>query len=180
MAAEFIRSPGNPSGAHKKKQLPMMTDELWNFAVACYAKPGVEAACLELQAAGADVCLLLTGAWLDYRGIAPDEVRLTQLKGVSDDWRAQVVAPLRSLRQAWREQAANDEQLAALRERVKKLELDAERVQFQRLQHAARHWTADNRTADWLDQLCADLSDEQRAPLETLRRAVAQLALGEG
>jgi len=164
---------------HEKKPLPIMSDDLWNFAVACYAKPGVETACLELQAAGADVCLMLTGAWLDCSGIAPDEVRLAQLKEVSDDWRIQVVAPLRSLRQAWREQAANDEELAALRERVKKLELNAEHIQFQRLQHAARHWTADNRTVDWLERLGADLSGERHASLETLRRAAAQLALGD-
>ncbi|MCQ4312503.1 TIGR02444 family protein [Pseudomonas stutzeri] len=157
----------------------MTTDELWNFAVACYAKPGVEAACLELQTAGADVCLMLTGAWLDCRGIARDEMRLAQLKEISDVWRSQVVAPLRSLRQGWRKQAANDEELAALRERVKKLELDAERVQLQRLQHATRHWTTESRTTDWLERLCADLNGELHAPLEVLRRAANQFALGD-
>ncbi|HCJ28968.1 MAG TPA: TIGR02444 family protein [Pseudomonas sp.] len=158
----------------------MKRDDLWTFALACYAQPGVEASCLELQAAGADVCLLLAGAWLERRGTGCDRSRLKQLKTVSDDWRTQVVAPLRNLRQTWRQQAAVDSDLADLRMQVKKLELDAEHVQLQRLQAAARHWPTGSGTADWLDCLCADLNGETCLSVETLRRAAAaQLATGE-
>jgi uncharacterized protein (TIGR02444 family) len=158
-----------------------MSDDLWNFAMACYGKPGAEAACLELQTAGADVCLMLAGAWLECRGVACDAARLAQLIRVSDDWQTQLVAPLRNLRQALRERAALDSDVADLRERVKKLELDAEHLQLQRLQHAARNWTAQSRPSDWLDRLCADLSGETRAPIEVLRRAaLGQFMVGEG
>lgn len=185
MAAEFIRSPGNPSGCSRKKPTPMKRDDLWSFALSCYRQPGIEAACLELQAAGADVCLLLTGAWLECRGVACDVARLRQLKDLSDDWRAMVVAPLRTLRQSWRQQAATDYELAELRERVKALELDAEHIQLQRLQSATQHWPKGNEPANWLDPLCAGLSGEKQARLEALRRAAAsqlvtQLVTGEG
>ncbi|MCK1787400.1 TIGR02444 family protein, partial [Pseudomonas sp. TNT11] len=40
-----------------------MCADLWSFALSTYARPGVEAACLRLQEQGADVCLLLCGAF---------------------------------------------------------------------------------------------------------------------
>ncbi|KJH84171.1 TIGR02444 family protein [Stutzerimonas stutzeri] len=158
----------------------MIHDDLWTFALSCYAQPGVEATCLELQAAGADVCLLLTGAWLECRSVGCDDARLAQLKNISDDWRTSVVAPLRNLRQGWRQQAISDDDLAGLRARVKRLELDAEQVQLQRLQDAARHWPTSCRPADWLERLSIDLRGETRMPIAILRRAAAaQLAAGE-
>lgn len=179
MAAEFIRSLGNPSGCSRKKPTPMKHDDLWTFALTCYQQPGVEAACLELQAAGADVCLLLTGAWLECRGVACDEARFMQLKSLSDDWRTMVVAPLRTLRQSWRQQAATDCELAELRERVKALELDAEHIQLQRLQSATQTWPKGCERTNWLGPLCAGLSGEKQALWETLRRvAGSQLATG--
>ena len=33
-----------------------MHTDLWNHALALYARPGVEAACLDLQTLGGDVC----------------------------------------------------------------------------------------------------------------------------
>lgn len=179
MAAEFIRSPGNPSGCSRKKPTLMKRDDLWSFALSCYQQPGIEAACLELQAAGADVCLLLTGAWLECRGVACDDARLTQLKNLSDDWRTGVVAPLRSLRQNWRQQAATDDELNGLRERVKALELDAEHIQLQRLQSATQPWPKGSERTNWLDPLCADLGGEKRPRWEILRRvAASQLVTG--
>lgn len=158
----------------------MKHDDLWDFALTYYAQPGVEAACLELQSAGADVCLVLAGVWLERRGLACDEARLRQLKAVSDDWRAQVVAPLRDLRQTWRQQAAVDSDLADLRARVKKLELDAEHIQLRRLQSTAQQWPAVKGPVDWLGRLSTDLNGQPRALIETLRRAAATQPSDEG
>lgn len=177
MAAEFIRSPGNPSGCSGKKA-PMKHDDLWNFALACYSQPGVEEACLDLQAAGGDVCLLLTCAWLECRGTAHDDARLQLLQRISEDWRTLVVAPLRTLRQAWREPAAADADLAELRKRVKALELDAERVQLLRLQSVTQHWSVASGSADWIGRACASLGPATFRPIETLR-AAAQLVAGD-
>lgn len=153
----------------------MMNDDLRRFAVACYAQPGVESACLELQAAGADVCLLLAGVWLERRAIACTEERMAQLRIVADDWQAEVTTPLRSLRQAWREQAKSDGALCALRERVKQLELEAEYIQLDRLQQATRAWPAGKESGDWLAVLCTPLKGDTREPLEKLRRAAMSL-----
>lgn len=159
----------------------MKHDDLWAFALAFYAQPGVETACLELQAAGADVCLLLACIWLEHRGAACDEARLKQLTTISDDWRARVVAPLRNLRQSWRQQAVLDDELADLRTRIKKLELDAEQVQLRRLQSAAQQWPAGGGSSGWLERLCADFDHETHSAVQTLRHAAAnQLAAGDG
>lgn len=157
----------------------MTNDDLRQFALTCYAQPGVESACLELQAAGADVCLLLAGAWLERRTIACSAERMAQLREVADKWQAEVTTPLRSLRQAWREQAKSDAALSALRERVKQLELDAEYIQLDRLQQAARPWPVEQESADWLGALCASLGDDTRTPLEILRRAAMSLETGQ-
>lgn len=154
-----------------KKTLPMKHDDLRSFALACYAWPGVEDACLELQAAGADVCLLLAGAWLERRASVCTAARLARLRQVSTDWQIEVVQPLRNLRQAWRGQAASDDALQALREQVKQLELEAEYIQLDRLQQAAQQWPTEQAADDWLAALCSSLAGDTRAPQEQLRRA---------
>jgi uncharacterized protein (TIGR02444 family) len=164
-----------------KKTDAMKHDDLWNFALVCYAQPGVEEACLDLQAAGADVCLILACAWLERRGIAYDDARLQQLQRSSEEWRTQVVAPLRTLRQAWRQPAVEDADLAVLRARVKSLELDAEHLQLQRLQSATKDWPANDTSGDWIGRACAGLGPDTLASIETLRDAASvQFAEGDG
>ena len=117
-----------------------MCADLWSFALSTYARPGVEAACLHLQEQGADVCLLLCGAWLEQRGVALDPQRVQALQQLARPWRTEVIEPLRQVRIQWRAMAQQDEPLAMLRERVKTLELDAERVLLARLEALAQGW----------------------------------------
>ncbi len=130
-----------------------MSPDLWTFATTLYARPGAEAACLELQAAGADVCLLLCGLWLDSRGVAHDAEREAQLRRIAEPWQQEVVKPLRALRQGWRKAAGQDSALSGLRERVKQLELEAEREQLGRLQRLAEGWAQKPSIEDrrWLE-----------------------------
>lgn len=117
-----------------------MQEDLWEFALAVYARPGVEGACLRLQEAGADVCLVLTALWLDRRACVLDAEGLARLQRASRHWQDTVVRPLRQLRQAWKAPAGADERLAVLREQLKGLELSAEREQLARLARLAAHW----------------------------------------
>ena len=153
-----------------------MHTDLWNYALTLYARPGVEAACLELQALGGDVCLLLCATWLQARGVAVLGERAQALQELAEPWQRDVVAPLRSLRQQWRVCAAGDTQLAALREQVKGLELQAERTLLARLQERSRQWPADSSepTDDWLARLAPDQARDHRA-LHQLRVAAAAL-----
>lgn len=142
--------------------------DLWNFALELYARAGVEQACLELQEAGNDVCLLLTGAWLQRRGVRCLDERLQALQALAGPWQREVVTPLRQVRQDWRANASQDAELAALREQVKKLELQAERILLDRLQALAENWPDEAGDNDWLVRL----AEGNSAALQVLRGAV--------
>ncbi|MFQ6574850.1 TIGR02444 family protein [Pseudomonas sp. UM16] len=147
-----------------------MHTDLWNFALNLYARPGVEAACLQWQDQGGDVCLLLCAAWLNARGVTASQERLQALRELATCWQTEVIKPLRSLRQQWRDAAMQDPQLASLRERVKGLELEAERVLLERLQGACEGWAATGESAgDWLHYLAPANAGVQHDARHTLR-----------
>ncbi|WP_312935824.1 TIGR02444 family protein [Pseudomonas sp.] len=151
-----------------------MPPDLWNYALALYGRRGVEAACLQLQNEGADVCLLLCACWLQAHQVAPTQDRATALRRVSEPWQHEVIAPLRELRQRWKAQAQHDPQWAGLRGRIKGLELEAEQVLLERLAHCASAWPAAQAPAgDWLALLSPALADG--AALNTLRGAAGSL-----
>ena len=153
-----------------------MHTDLWNHALALYTKPGVEAACLDLQALGGDVCLLLCATWLQARGVAVGDARVQALREVAQRWQQEVVTPLRTLRQQWRAAAQDDAQLATLRDQVKGLELQAEKALLERLQKRSLQWAADSAepTDDWLTRLAPEQARHHDA-LGRLRVAAAAL-----
>ena len=148
-----------------------MCADLWSFALSTYARPGVETVCLRLQEQGADVCLLLCGAWLEQRGVALEPERMRTLQQLARPWQAQVIEPLRQLRVQWRAKAQQDEQLATLRERVKALELDAERQLLTRLEALTQAWPKVEMTQPrWLEGLAAeDAANLDHDALQQLR-----------
>ncbi|KRP63102.1 TIGR02444 family protein [Pseudomonas trivialis] len=152
-----------------------MCADLWSFALSTYARPGVEAACLRLQENGADVCLLLCGAWLEARGVVPRAERLKALQQLARPWREQVVEPLRELRVQWRELAQQEGQLETLRTGVKALELEAERTLLTRLEQLARGWPKDEAKGQygWLEGLATEVANLDHNALQQLRVVVA-------
>ncbi|CDF94953.1 MULTISPECIES: TIGR02444 family protein [unclassified Pseudomonas] len=152
-----------------------MSSDLWNFSLDLYARPGVEQSCLALQEAGASVCLLLCGLWLEQRGVACDEQRLQQLQRLAEPWDKQVVQPLRTLRTQWKADAVQDPDLTHLREQVKKLELEAERCLLERLEAVAADWPEgqQNDSARWLQGLAASAEPANHDALHQLRVAVS-------
>ncbi|CAD5106359.1 TIGR02444 family protein [Zestomonas carbonaria] len=152
-----------------------MPSDLWSFAIHFYQRESVETACLQLQDAGADVCLLLAGAWLTQLGVACDEERVVCLKEIAEPWQRQVVGPLRDVRQSWRTQAQTDDCLHGLREQLKALELAAERQLLLRLESAAQPWPTGQQaqsTHDWLEELAGAAGTRQPAALRMLRDAL--------
>jgi uncharacterized protein (TIGR02444 family) len=157
-----------------------MQQSLWDFAVTCYARPGVAELCLHLQdRQDADVCLLLAALWLESRGTPATPARLEQLQLVAQPWRQTVIAPLRHLRRDWKEAAARDAELAELRQALAALELRAERRLLERLQQLADTWpAAGGATAvRWLEPLAAARADAapaiSAATLQKLRDVAA-------
>ena len=151
-----------------------MPTDLWDFAQRLYARPGVESACLHLQEVGADVCLLLCGAWLERHGIACTPTHVEQLQTIAQPWQTEVISPLRQLRQNWRTAAQQQAPLAALRERLKGLELDAEQQLLLALQACAHDWARASESAvpAWLDALVG--TDADPDALQLLRDEAMQ------
>ncbi len=151
-----------------------MSSDLWSFTSRVYARPEVEQACLQLQQAGADVCLLLCGAWLGQHEVSCTTERLQQLTTLAQPWQSAVILPLRQLRQQWRAAAATDSALAKLREQVKGLELEAEQQLMLRLEARAQIWpTGEAKDLPaWLSGLAAQAGEQDRVALQVLRDAV--------
>ena len=150
-----------------------MCADLWSFALSTYARSGCEAACLRLQEQGADVCLLLCGAWLEQRGVTPSAERMQALVQIAGPWQAHVVGPLRQVRTQWRAMAQQDEGLAGLREQVKALELEAERALLARLEAVAQAWPIGESEGQqgWLEGLATEAANLDHDALQQLRVA---------
>jgi uncharacterized protein (TIGR02444 family) len=141
---------------------------LWNFALALYARPGVETACLAAQDAGADVCLLLCGAWLDGRGTRFQADCASALRKLAGERQANLIEPLRNARQQLREPASREPELERLRKRIKAMELAAERQLLEQLervsepfeQECAAEPDAYAAGSEWLSALAAPLTAE--------------------
>ncbi|WP_192035833.1 TIGR02444 family protein [Halomonas sp. YLGW01] len=114
---------------------------LWDFALAFYARPGIEAACLTLQdGAGLDVNALLWACWLDAHDLTPeaelandDHPLWTELRA----WQREITLPLRRQRRALKKQALANPAIAELRETIKHAELLSEREALARLEAIA-------------------------------------------
>jgi uncharacterized protein (TIGR02444 family) len=106
-------------------------DSFWNFSLALYARPEVAPACLALQDGhGVDVIIALYCCWVGAsgRGLV-DRAALAAAEDAARPWRQQVVEPLRRTRQALKSVAG----AAAFYDRMKAIELDAERAAQARL-----------------------------------------------
>jgi uncharacterized protein (TIGR02444 family) len=112
---------------------PAASSRLWSFSLAFYEHQGVAAALTELQdGAGLDVNLILFSLWLGWSGRGRfDEHGLEAADRAVGAIRVDVIEPLRALRR--RLKTAADTDIRRLRERVKALELDAEKAAQDRL-----------------------------------------------
>nr|WP_228575073.1 TIGR02444 family protein [Halomonas sp.] len=116
----------------------LAADPLWDFALAFYARPGVEAACLLLQdEADVDVCELLWHCWLHRHGLTlvAEPAPLVAIRR----WQREVTVPLRALRRRLKPDAEHLAGTANVRRIIQLAELAAERETLLQLQHLAEH-----------------------------------------
>lgn len=137
-----------------------MESPFWTFSISFYRQPGVAQACLTCQDdAGADVNIILFMLWQATRSIRLDSSEVAAIDASVAPWRSQVVEPLRTIRRLLKDSpilsAGN-----AYRERIKAVELEAERL----LQEAL--FAASPTGSPMLDTAAA-----ARANLDAYRRA---------
>lgn len=112
------------------------TTPFWRFSLSFYRQPGVSDACIALQDSfGVDVNLLLFLFWLagDGRKLSAEDVE--KLDDRVRSWRELTVIPIRDTRRKLKGAATLVEpgKQEAFRNKVKAVELDAERLQQEAL-----------------------------------------------
>ncbi len=156
----------------------LLDHPLWEFALALYARPGVEAACLRLQdEAGVDVCELLWRCWLLRHGARPSPALEAALPAVLA-WQQEVTVPLRALRRRLKAEAATAGGVAELRETLKRAELQAEGETLSRLERLATSEGFPLCTIGGSDAekvLASRLTSQKKPDLSTLATLIAQL-----
>jgi uncharacterized protein (TIGR02444 family) len=110
---------------------------LWTFSQAFYARPGVSEALIALQnRAGLDVNLILFALWCGISGRGRlSNTDLSSAERSAHPITTAIVVPLRALRRQIRSDPDADVQ--RLRERIKRLEIAAERIVQHRLARIA-------------------------------------------
>ncbi len=106
-------------------------EDFWRFALGFYARPGVAPACLELQDRhGKDVLIALFACWVGISGRGRlDTAALTAAEATALPWRTEVVEKLRRTRHVLKGISGAEN----LYSRMKKIELDAEKIAMERL-----------------------------------------------
>lgn len=121
-----------------------VTASLWDFAVSVYDHTGVEEACLALQDRfGVNVNMIMFCTWLAASNVSPLDLEgfLAAALKISSNWQRMLIGPLRACRRGLKVLAEGAAEgigrrgtsieigaLPALREQVKKCELEAERL----------------------------------------------------
>jgi uncharacterized protein (TIGR02444 family) len=133
-------------------------DEFWGFTLRIYGEPGVSAALIELQDRfGRDVNLVLYCCWVAASGrghLSADD--LARADAAVAAWRGGVVEPLRAARRAAKQ--APPVETDGFYERIKKIELDAERISHRCLSGVAPSPRPDLAVAERVEALHANLA----------------------
>jgi uncharacterized protein (TIGR02444 family) len=112
------------------------TTPFWRFSLKFYGQSGVSDACIALQdGCGIDVNLLLFLFWLasERQLLSPDEVK--KLDATIKSWRELTIIPIRDTRRKLKgaKTFVDPAKQEALRDKVKAVELEAEKLQQEAL-----------------------------------------------
>lgn len=169
---------------------------LWRFSLAVYGSPDVPPICLRLQDKyDADVNVLLFALWLGQMSVRVSTAELAGLTQVASQWHAEVVRPMRHIRQTLKGHAFSivEDAVETFRQGVKSRELAAEKLEQEILQAAANAAfdgltfvsSQDDRARDGLsnaitycNSLCDGIDDDDRAKLQTLAERAAVVRYG--
>jgi uncharacterized protein (TIGR02444 family) len=123
-------------------------ETFWDFSLRVYQDPAVQRACLELQERnGADVNVLLFCCWTAAVQGGMTEAERDAMFALSRTWGGKVVRPLRAVRSWMKTEGCaaphiDREQCLQLREKIKRLELAAEKIQQEALEALSGGFTA--------------------------------------
>lgn len=119
---------------------------LWRFALAFWADPGIETACLDLQRKGWSVTRILSACWLAISG----QKYIGNEADTVTEWRAHVTESLRSARTFI---PRNQPGTSSLREAIARSELEAERIELALTYQSLAETQQENAGMHGLEQL---------------------------
>lgn len=161
-----------------------VTKKFWDFSVRTYDADGVSDACLTLQAEqGVDVNMLLYCCWVASVHGELDREMFDAALQFSRSWAKDVVRPLREVRTRMKHASCNDHTVPAesrmqLRENVKRIELEAEKLQQTVLEALAPPAVQQLPASDQLRYAAANLRRYCRAEaVEITGESLEQLSL---
>lgn len=105
--------------------------KFWDWAVKTYGGEGVAEACLNLQDEdGQNVPLLLWAVWMACSGREVNAALAAESAALARNWSDELIAPLRHLRRRLKTAVSMDDEALRLplREKIKAVELEAERA----------------------------------------------------
>ena len=135
----FPQPRGLPAEGRGQPGHSMSKSVLWDFSLRFYALPGVDAVCIDLQDRhGVDVNVLLFLLFLAEAGRAVSAEDVARIDSEVRTWRDGIVAPLRTARRNLRipTGSVDPDAAEALRTNVKRIELEAERLQQETLERS--------------------------------------------
>ena len=165
---------------------PAEASPFWRFSLRFYRMDGVAPACLELQdQAGADVNLVLLLLWCASERRQLSRAEIAEIDGLCAPWRATAVLPLRTLRRALKAPPplVGAGTAEPFRDKIKAVELEAERLQQQAMYDWTQAAPRGKDTASSVDAARAMLADYAaivgrpfpRAAVDTILAAFAAL-----
>lgn len=116
-------------------------ESLWDCALRLYSVPGIADACLTLQdESHVDVPILLFSAWLAGNKVALEAEEVGRVDNLVRQWRNEVIEPLRSVRRRLKSGPLSTfpEEGEGFRNRVKEVELGAEKIELAVLETEGR------------------------------------------
>jgi len=152
----------------------------WRFSLQYYRQPGVGDACIALQdGAGIDVNLLLFLLWQASLGRTFSVSDIDHLDTQIRPWRDMTVVPLRDIRRALRSPPALVEAATAeaFRNRIKAVELEAERLQQEAMYQMARSLTLGRPAASARDAARDNLAAYEARSAEPFPKAAVETLL---
>ncbi|MCZ6763919.1 MAG: TIGR02444 family protein [Alphaproteobacteria bacterium] len=116
----------------------------WQFSLAFYRRPPVQAACLAMQdEGGADANMILYLLFAAQEGRALAKPSVARMDTFVAQWRDDIVRPLRGVRRVLKSiDFSPAQEVAALRGRIKANELEAERLQQEAMHDFGRELDA--------------------------------------
>ncbi len=136
---------------------------LWPFSCNIYSRHGIEAHCLYLQDNyQANIPLLLFGCWCGVQFLSITQVQQQRIEQLAAQWANGCILPLRSLRQAMKQEEVLADGWQQVREQVKQTELLAEKTLLLTLESL-------------IDENVSERSQDNASMTDALERLIPQL-----